>query len=71
MWVKYVLSYLDKVYPRKDGKSYLEQISFVKDRPGHDFKYFLNFSKAKKELNWEAKTFFEEGIKKNYSLVFK
>ncbi len=61
---KYILSYLDKIYPRKDGKSYLKQISFVKDRPGHDFKYFLDSSKARKNLNWEPKVSFEEGIKK-------
>ena len=39
-------------------------IEFVKDRPGHDFRYSLDTTKAKKELGWEAKTSFEEGIKK-------
>ena len=61
---KYILSYLDKIYSRKDEKSYLEQITFVKGRPGHDFKYFLDSSKAKRDLNWKAKTSFEEGVKK-------
>jgi len=41
-----------------------ELIEFVKDRPGHDFRYSLDTTKAKKELGWEAKTSFEEGIKK-------
>jgi len=61
---RHILLYLDGVYPRKDKKSYLEQISFVKDRPGHDFKYFLDSSKIKKELGFKTKISFEEGIKK-------
>ncbi len=39
------------------------KISFVKDRPGHDFRYALNSNKIKKELNWKPKTTFSEGIK--------
>jgi dTDP-glucose 4,6-dehydratase len=41
-----------------------ELIEFVKDRPGHDFRYSLDSVKAKRELGWEAKTSFDEGIKK-------
>ncbi len=39
-------------------------ITFVKDRPGHDFRYSLCSEKIKKELGWEAKTEFEEGMEK-------
>ena len=39
------------------------KINFVKDRPGHDIRYALNCNKVKKELNWKAKTTFNEGIK--------
>ncbi|BBB33410.1 dTDP-glucose 4,6-dehydratase [Thermotomaculum hydrothermale] len=39
-------------------------IEFVKDRPGHDFRYALDFSKIRKEIGWEAKIKFEEGIEK-------
>ena len=39
-------------------------IEFVKDRPGHDFRYSLDTTKANKELGWEAKTSFDEGLKK-------
>jgi dTDP-glucose 4,6-dehydratase len=39
-------------------------ITFVKDRPGHDRRYAMNFSKAKKELGWEPRFTFDEGIKK-------
>jgi len=39
-------------------------IEFVKDRPGHDFRYSLNVDKIKRELSWEASVKFEEGIEK-------
>ncbi len=39
-----------------------ELISFVKDRPGHDFRYSLDTQKIKKELGWYPKTDFEKGI---------
>jgi len=41
-----------------------ELIEFVKDRPGHDFRYSLDTTKAKRELGWEAKTSFDEGLTK-------
>ena len=39
-------------------------ISFVEDRKGHDWRYAINFNKAKKELQWQPKTLFSDGIKK-------
>ena len=42
-------------------------IQFVKDRPGHDFRYSLNVDKIKNELGWEAKVKFEEGISRTVS----
>ena len=39
-------------------------IEFVKDRPGHDFRYALDFSKIQKETNWSPEVKFEEGIEK-------
>lgn len=41
-----------------------ELISFVQDRLGHDFRYAMNFSKAKKEVGFSPKMKFEEGLKK-------
>ncbi|MDB2500593.1 GDP-mannose 4,6-dehydratase, partial [Candidatus Pelagibacter bacterium] len=38
------------------------KIKFVKDRPGHDFRYALNSNKIKRELKWKPKTTFEKGI---------
>ena len=42
-------------------------IEFVKDRPGHDYRYSLDFSKIKEELNWSPKIDFERGIEKTVS----
>jgi dTDP-glucose 4,6-dehydratase len=38
-------------------------IKFVKDRPGHDYRYSMNAEKIKKDLRWEPKVLFKEGIK--------
>lgn len=38
-------------------------IEYVKDRPGHDLRYALNSDKLKDELNWQAKTKFEDGLR--------
>lgn len=55
---------LDKKKPRSDGKSYREQISFVKDRPGHDMRYAIDASKMQTELGWVPVETFETGIEK-------
>ncbi|MCX6766386.1 MAG: dTDP-glucose 4,6-dehydratase [Candidatus Moranbacteria bacterium] len=41
-----------------------EMIEYVKDRPGHDRRYAIDFSKIKSELGWESRTSFDEGMKK-------
>ena len=38
------------------------KIKFVKDRPGHDFRYALNNNKIKKKLNWKSKIGFDKGL---------
>ena len=62
--VKTVCSTLDEIKPRKNNSSYKELITFVEDRPGHDFRYSLDISKIKKELNWQPQETFESGIRK-------
>ena len=62
--VKTVCSTLDEIKPRKNNSSYKELITFVEDRPGHDFRYSLDISKIKKELNWHPQETFESGIRK-------
>ena len=39
-------------------------VEFVGDRPGHDFRYAVDFSKAKAELGWVPMVGFEEGLRK-------
>lgn len=56
---------LDEMEPGE--KSYKEQIEFVSDRPGHDFRYAIDASKIQKELDWQAEENFESGIRKTVS----
>jgi dTDP-glucose 4,6-dehydratase len=55
---------LDAMRPRADGKSYREQINFVSDRPGHDFRYAIDASKLEHELGWKPQESFESGMAK-------
>ena len=55
---------LDELKPREDGKSYKEQITFVKDRPGHDRRYAIDATKIANELGWKPEETFETGIRK-------
>ncbi len=55
---------LDELKPSEDGKSYREQITFVKDRPGHDQRYAIDATKISKELGWKPDETFETGIRK-------
>ena len=62
--VKTICNILDALKPKADGKSYAEQITFVKDRPGHDRRYAIDASKLKRELGWGPSETFDTGIKK-------
>ena len=62
--VNVVCGLLDELKPRVDGKSYSTQISFVKDRPGHDQRYAIDATKLETELGWRAAENFESGIRK-------
>ncbi|HPF09979.1 MAG TPA: dTDP-glucose 4,6-dehydratase [Flavobacteriaceae bacterium] len=53
---------LDRLQPKKG--TYKDQITFVKDRPGHDFRYAIDASKIEEELGWSAQETFETGIEK-------
>ena len=57
-----ICNILDTLQPK--GFSYKEQITFVGDRPGHDFRYAIDASKIEKELGWSADENFESGIEK-------
>jgi len=62
--VNQICSTLDKINPRSNGEKYSKLISYVQDRPGHDFRYAIDASKIKKDLGWEPKETFESGILK-------
>jgi dTDP-glucose 4,6-dehydratase len=55
---------LDELQPRSDGRSYRTQITFVKDRPGHDRRYAIDATKLERELGWKPDETFESGIRK-------
>jgi dTDP-glucose 4,6-dehydratase len=60
--VKKIIEILREITKDEDINESL--IKHVKDRPGHDRRYAIDASKIKKELGWEPKTSFEEGIRK-------
>jgi dTDP-glucose 4,6-dehydratase len=62
--VKTLCAILDELKPKADGTKYESQITYVKDRPGHDRRYAIDATKLEKELGWRPKETFETGIRK-------
>jgi dTDP-glucose 4,6-dehydratase len=62
--VEILCAILDELKPKSDGKSYTDQITFVKDRPGHDRRYAIDASKLERELGWRPQETFETGLRK-------
>ena len=62
--VNQICDLIDSIKPLSNGKSCKELINFVDDRPGHDFRYAINSSKIKDQLNWDPKETLESGLKK-------
>jgi dTDP-glucose 4,6-dehydratase len=62
--VKTLCSILDELKPKSDGTKYETQITYVKDRPGHDRRYAIDATKLEKKLGWKPKETFETGIRK-------
>ena len=54
---------LDEAAPRNAG-SYADQLSFVTDRPGHDFRYAIDSAKAESELGWRRDETLDSGLRK-------
>lgn len=54
---------LDQLKPKISG-SYRDQITFVKDRPGHDRRYAIDARKLERELGWKPAETFETGLRK-------
>jgi dTDP-glucose 4,6-dehydratase len=69
--VEVICDILNDIHPAGSGKSYHELINFVKDRPGHDFRYAIDASKLKKEIGWKPKESFNTGIQKTIEWYLK
>ena len=62
--VQTICTLLDELRPRAGGGSYREQITYVKDRPGHDRRYAIDARRIERELGWKPAETFESGIRK-------
>jgi len=62
--VRTLCSLLDELQPRADGQSYATQITFVKDRAGHDRRYAIDARKIEQTLGWRPEETFETGLRK-------
>ncbi len=59
-----ICNILDDLNPKSQKSSYKDLITFVKDRPGHDYRYAIDSSKIQKALEWKPIESFETGIYK-------
>ena len=62
--VKALCGILDELKPKAGGTKYESQITYVKDRPGHDKRYAIDATKLERELGWKPQETFETGIRK-------
>lgn len=60
--VKELCKLIDKQLPDSPYFPHEKLITFVKDRPGHDFRYDMDISKIRRELGWSPKYRLEEGL---------
>lgn len=61
--VSSICAILDELKPRRGRQSYLKQISFVTDRPGHDHRYAIDCTRIERDLDWHPSVSFEEGLR--------
>ena len=69
--VNNICDILDDIYPSENLKSYKELLNFVEDRPGHDFRYAIDYSKLKNELSWQPKESFKSSLRKTVDWYLK
>jgi len=62
--VQTICRILDELKPREDSRPYIDQITYIKDRPGHDRRYAIDAGKIEQELGWRPVETFETGIRK-------
>lgn len=58
--VELICRLMDEHYPAQ--KPHAQLMQFVKDRPGHDWRYAINSNKIRQELNWRPQTVFQTGL---------
>ena len=61
--VNHICEILDQIKPKIDGTSYKSQITYIKDRLGHDKRYAIDATKIVNNLTWSPESTFEDGIK--------
>lgn len=61
--VEAICGILDDIAPRSSGAPYRQLIEFVTDRPGHDLRYAIDSSATKRDLGWQPRLSFEEGLR--------
>jgi dTDP-glucose 4,6-dehydratase len=59
-----ILDILDEISPRTGGGSRRDLITYVQDRPGHDRRYAIDFSKLRQALGWQPRESFLTGLRK-------
>ena len=62
--VRNICRLLDELSPRPGMSKYEEQIDFVADRPGHDYRYAIDSTKIRNELGWKPIETFETGLRR-------
>ncbi len=62
--VQTICAHLDELAPNPAGGSYADLITFVEDRPGHDYRYAIDASKIERTLGWRPAETFESGLRK-------
>ena len=65
-----ICSLLDEIVPKRTG-SYLDQITYVRDRPGHDTRYALNWKKIHDAIGWRPVISFEDGLRQTVEWYVK
>jgi dTDP-glucose 4,6-dehydratase len=60
--VQTICGVLDRLRSRSDGRRHEEAIAFVADRPGHDFRYAIDSTKAQRVLGWTPKFDFDDRL---------
>ena len=59
---KFLSVTMDAISPSDTNGKIEDSIEFVSDRPGHDFRYAMDSSKAMNQLSWQPEVKFEEGL---------